>query len=238
MPGPRGIGLGSVAVTSARNAWAVGQDNLQKTAIVHWNGRAWKRVATASPPGALLTAVAATTSRNAWAVGSWQQPAGHRLLRTLILHWNGTAWKQVPSPNQPGNDDLAGVAALFAGNAWAVGNQGGNLENGMILHWNGGAWKKVPTPLGNNLLSVAATSAYNAWAVGTGILHWNGRAWKQQAPNKDFGVLADVAATSARNAWAVGHLCTGRCGSTSFIVIVHWNGTAWKAVTKLPSRLR
>ena len=40
---------------------------------------------------------------------------------TLIEHWNGTAWTQVPSPNPSGDNVLDGVAATSASNAWAVG---------------------------------------------------------------------------------------------------------------------
>jgi len=40
-----------------------------------------------------LNGVAATSARNAWAVGSTNT------LEPLILRWNGTAWKQVPSPS-------------------------------------------------------------------------------------------------------------------------------------------
>jgi hypothetical protein len=192
-------------------------------------GSSWP---SAPPPVyGVLHSVAATSAGNAWAVGHQYN------LNILTLHWNGTAWKPVPSPSLPGN--LLSVAATSARNAWAVGYTGGA---GLILHWNGTAWKRVPSPSppGNDSLSgVAATSARNAWAVGTEILHWNGTAWKQQARNQSFGLLTGVAATSARNAWAVGYFCTAKCGQhTSVIVIVHWNGTAWKAVTTLPARSR
>lgn len=39
----------------------------------------------------LLSAVAATSASNAWAVGN--TTAGAPGNKTLILHWNGTAWK-------------------------------------------------------------------------------------------------------------------------------------------------
>jgi len=45
----------------------------------------------------------------------------------LILHWNGKTWQKVPAANpSPGSDDLDGVAALSARDAWAVGARGGN----------------------------------------------------------------------------------------------------------------
>jgi len=126
--------LHGVAATSAGNAWAVGESNLHAL-ILHWNGTAWKRVPSPSPPGSLLS-VAATSARNAWAVG------------TGILHWNGTAWKQQARNESFGL--LTGVAAASARNAWAVGylctaRCGVHTSLIVIVHWNGTAWKAVTT---------------------------------------------------------------------------------------------
>src|SRR5690348_1956921 len=60
------------------------------------SGAAWVRVASPSPGDHdHLQAVAATSTTDAWAVGDYDngQTAG-----TLILHWDGAAWTQVPSP--------------------------------------------------------------------------------------------------------------------------------------------
>ena len=74
-----------------------------------------------------------------------------------------------------------------------------------------------PGPAGSltitgQLFGVAATSASNAWAVGTGsgktlIVRWNGASWTQVASPSpgSGGSFAGVAATSASNAWAVGY---------------------------------
>ncbi len=44
--------------------------------------------------------------------------------QSLILHWNGVTWLQVPSPS-PGNfTELTGVRAVSASDAWAVGFTG------------------------------------------------------------------------------------------------------------------
>src|SRR5215472_5605870 len=90
------------------------------------------------------------------------------------------------------HNQLNGVAATSASNAWAVGCTHCFTSNGraLIEHWNGTGWQQVPSPApaGGVLSGVAATSASNAWAVGenysstsskTLILHWNGTAWKQ-----------------------------------------------------------
>src|SRR5260370_1068964 len=116
-PGTANV-LKGVAVVSACDAWAVGNDvsaGASQTLILHWNGTSWKRVPSPSPPGASLGAVAATSAGNAWAVGYRQG------LRTLILHWNGTKWTQVSSPRPGLPGYLTGVSAKSTASAWAVG---------------------------------------------------------------------------------------------------------------------
>ena len=186
--------------------------------------------------------MAATSATNAWAVGYTGTSAG---TKTLILRWNGSAWKQVPSPG--GDAGLSGVAATSAGSAWAVGFNATSVGNKtLILRWNGTAWKRVPSPSpagnGAGLSGVAATSTRSAWATGCSgcalggfaqslILWWNGTAWKQvRSPSPaGGGVLSSVAALSASSARAVGGYYA--VSSSSFSVktlTVGWNGTAWK----------
>ena len=121
--------LDGVTATSAQNAWAVGKDcpaSGCRPLILRWDGTAWQRVPSPSPPGVFeLFGVAATSARNAWAVGG-----------TLIAHWNGTAWTRVRSP-VPAGGSLDGVAATSARNAWAVG---GTVSRALILRWNGTTW--------------------------------------------------------------------------------------------------
>jgi hypothetical protein len=81
----------------------------------------WTGVQPTAPgsPG-FLTAAAVVSSCNAWAVGEYNNGIDYQ---TLIEHWNGTAWAQVPSPD-PGaanGNNLFGVAGASARNIWAVG---------------------------------------------------------------------------------------------------------------------
>ena len=80
-----------MAAASARSAWAVGYTYPigagVKTLTEHWNGTTWKRVPSPSPPRSTLRGVAAISARSAWAVG--YTGSG----KTLILRWNGKAWK-------------------------------------------------------------------------------------------------------------------------------------------------
>jgi hypothetical protein len=247
--------LAGVAGTSATDVWAAGiycNGSVFKTLTEHWNGTAWKQV-TSPTPGSFpsVSGVAATSAANAWAVGNYYNPAKQETL-TLIEHWNGTAWKQVPSPSPDtspkGGPTLSGVAATSAANAWAVGNYYNPAKQEtltLIEHWNGTAWKQTASPnpgtVGlDNLYGVAATSASNAWAVGdyyngsayqTLVLHWNGTGWKQVASPNPAGSslgnsLSAVTLTSATNAWAAGSYINSAGGSLT--LILHWNGTAWK----------
>jgi hypothetical protein len=229
--------LSAVAAISARDAWAVGATSSGQSLILHWNGKAWNRVAGAAAAGS-LTGVAATSATNAWAVGS---DSG----KTLILHWNGTAWKRVPSPSPGRNAYLSAVSVTSGRNAWAVGEVVTSTSSmaSLILHWNGKTWKRVPSPsppdgkYGNALAGIAATAVGNAWAVGCTdgcpiggtpqIERWNGVSWKQvAAPTTPYALynLAAVAATSPTSAWAVGG---GGPVTSEGTATAHWNGRGW-----------
>ncbi len=156
---------------------------------------------------------------------------------SMAVHWNGTFWKQVATPS-PGRDtnELTGVRVLSANDAWAVGDTFGHgVQQTLILHWNGTRWTRVASPSPGccpGLAAVAATSASNAWAVGstgngTLILHWNGTKWTHVA-SPSLGGLRGVAATSGSNAWAVGFFYNGALVQQT--LILHWNGARWRRV--------
>src|SRR5262249_58077463 len=132
-------------------------------------------VTSASPGGThggFLEAVAAVSPSSAWAVGGYSNGSEQK---TLIEHFNGRSWKQVPSPSPGGTHDsyLFGVTALSSSNAWAVGGYVlGTTEQTLIEHWNGRAWKRVasPNPGGstqiNDLGSGTTISPSNAFTAG------------------------------------------------------------------------
>jgi hypothetical protein len=171
--------LYGVTATSATSAWAVGYNIIGPTArtlIEHWNGAAWKVVTSPNvgTVGSYLHGVAATSATNAWAVGWYLNGTGSR--RTLAEHWNGKAWKAVPSPSGGAGDNfLYSVDVTSAVNAWTVGNYqtATGAQRTLLERWNGTAWKGVASPspggsVGNiNILSgVAGTDCGDTWAVG------------------------------------------------------------------------
>lgn len=250
-------GLSDITAISAGDMWAVGSyfdGTLDRTLILHWNGRSWRRVPSPTPgciPGADLFSVAAVSRTNVWAVG--QATECFSLTGVpLIERWNGRSWKVARAAETNGflGGLLDGVAATSARNAWAVGlMSNGSSDRTLIQHWNGKSWKRVPSPnptaspLNDQLRDVTAVSARNAWAVGSAdvsspskgnvsvIEHWNGTSWKRvRSPNpgERSNVLIGVTAVSARLAWAVGVSVDSTRGRT---LIERWNGTSWRRVS-------
>jgi len=79
--------LSSVSTSSPANAWAVGFSGYGTWVVAwHWNGRTWKQVMTPKlgPVNSLNSVAVIPGSGRAWAVGNAE--------KTLMLHWNGTAW--------------------------------------------------------------------------------------------------------------------------------------------------
>jgi hypothetical protein len=189
----------------------------------------------------ILYSVSATSANDVWAVGSSQD--GKLPSRTLIQHWDGTAWSIVSSPNPDSQfNELRGVAAISANDAWAVGYRGGTKNETpietFILHWDGVTWSQVASPNvagANQLFGVTAISAGDVWAVGSVsgaplALHWNGTAWSVVSVGVGSGLSAEyfaaVTGSSANDVWAVGK-GQGIFTNQVFATIRHWDGSRW-----------
>jgi hypothetical protein len=239
--GDRNNQLLGVAAVSATDAWSVGYYQSafclcsQRTLSEHWTGTRWSIVSTPDPRTQsgdydVLTGVAAVASGDVWAVG-YAGNASSPNDRSLIEHWNGTAWRVIQSPNPNYSQDLYAAAAVSSGDAWAVGSSFNYSPYGygaLIEHWNGKAWSAVPNPATTALYGVTALASNDAWAVGVGqILHWNGAKWS--VFSKSPGYLESIAAVSSSNIWAVGYAYTAD-GYYYHPLIEHWNGASWSVI--------
>ena len=136
--------LNGVSALSASDAWAVGGTGAS-IIILRWNGVRWSSIpGPSASSGGELNAASALSPSDVWAVGCLLPPSNPSAPTPLVLHWNGTSWIQVASPNPGGSAGtcLTGVSALSASNAWAVGTTdpfGSNTKT-VILHWNGTSW--------------------------------------------------------------------------------------------------
>lgn len=66
--------------------------------------------------------------------------------KTLIEHWDGSAWGITTSPS-PGHDTLfTSVSPVASDDVWAAGQYqavNGSLQP-LYEHWDGDAWTQVP----------------------------------------------------------------------------------------------
>src|SRR5581483_3103344 len=183
-----------------------------------------------------------------WAVGEFNPgvPPTETGRRTLAEHWDGTAWRIVPTPNPSWTGlDLATLEAadkVATNDVWAVGfseDFGSLAIRTLTEHWDGTRWIIVPSPnpagpkLPNQLFDVAAVAANDAWSVGAVttdyrplILHWDGSIWRAVANNcgGKYNELHGITALSVADIWAVGEFTT-----------CHYDGKSWTAFAIPPS---
>ena len=203
----------------------------------------------AGPAGAResreLLGVSATAPGYVWAVGVARPPGGPA--RTLVERWQGRAWRTVPSPGRPSGDSfLNAVVALSASDAWAVGlsRSPGGPARTLVLHWDGRRWGITASPNAgpgdNFLVSVAAASARDVWAVGyhdargvyrSLVEHWDGARWTVVRLPRLGGPgngLNAVGAAPSGAVWAVGG--TARARGPTQPLVLRLDGRNWSAV--------
>jgi IPT/TIG domain len=200
-----GLGAGTnvfngVSALASNDAWAVGtqapagQGRLT-TLIEHWNGISWSVVASpnAGSGNNSLNDIVALAPNNIWAVGYYRPANGSGSYRdTLILHWNGSSWARIASPNKVSGLDntLYAVSGSSANDVWVVGayarppdndpSTADYVDQTLVLHWNGVSWAIIPSPnpgtppaaFGNpggnqDLFGVVSRASNDAWAVGS-----------------------------------------------------------------------
>ncbi len=207
--------LDAVRCPSPRDCWAIGTTGSQTASIflneaLHWNGQKWSDAAVPSQGPVLrgdyntLNGLSCTSAKDCWAVGAYGGLGVDGFQLNQALHWNGTSWKLVKTPNPDGTGTdavnfLTGVTCSSAANCWAVGYFGSAAQAkpvlGEALHWKGTKWVTVNTPAAGasssgdsvRLSSVRCVVAKDCWAVGTTrispgsdqnqILHWNSTKW-------------------------------------------------------------
>ena len=232
-PDPTLNRLDGVAAAGS-SIWAVGWAGSSGSLAIRRQGSAWQRAATTNEGTGenTLNGISARTQNDIWAVG-------HAQNQSLTLHYDGSAWSVVPSPNLEFGVRLEDVVALAANDAWAVGWSGssGSLDDvNVAMHWDGAHWTIVPTPQPggteiDRLLAVDARAPNDVWAVGlyspnpvaedhSLILHWDGGSWSVVQNDCDtYGGLTGVTLLSATDGWAVGDSET-----------CHYDGSSWAEV--------
>ena len=237
-PGPTsGFGiLRDVYAASPTNAWAVGSQSGGGTGrrnqlIEHWNGRAWQ-VATVPAVSQFTTelySVSGTSANDIWAGGDQETAASGAYIPevTLIMHWDGTSWTRVPSPNPTAFvNRLVMVKAFALNDVWASGfaeATDGQPFTNFTLHWNGTSWSQISTP-DPGMMVAGGSSGSDVWFMGATPWHWNGSSFTQ-VPGP---VSRTVAAISPTAAWGVSE-------TNGVATLNRWNGSTWSTFQTLPS---
>ncbi len=242
----------SVTALSTNNVWAVGyytnvSNGLRQNLTLHWDGQQWNTVTSPNALGYdLLFGVSAVSTNDVWAVGlaCTGDCFNGSQVHSLTMHWNGTQWSLVQSPDANWETYIWDVSAVSTNDVWAVGWSNGCpgcVGYTTTLHWNGTQWSIVPSPSPgastNSFYGVKAISSNNVWATGhyyTGSIwrtlteHWDGTQWSVvSSPNVagDNALVGKVSATSGSDVWTVGY-----AGNPQQTLVLHWNGSAWSIV--------
>jgi hypothetical protein len=245
--GAANVQLLAVTSASAKDVWTAGAwwDRTRVHPLIsHWDGAAWKNPELpALPQDTYLRGVDAVGAADVWAVGSTTADIAQGSPATpSVLHYDGSAWRTVPTPALPAGsaNDLDAVAMRTAGDGWAVGEAStGTRTQPLILRWQGGKWigSAAPKSVSGGLVAVAAVAAADVWAVGTQVdavgsssglvLHFDGTAWSPvPVPTPAGTTLEAVAVAGPGDVWAAGKTCGVACAAS----VWHLSAAGWQQV--------
>lgn len=234
LAGPTSV-LWDVATVDATHAWAVGSEayspdqpnDTGTPLILQWDGTRWARAALpAITWHGRFDLVAADSPSNVWVVGS-TAAAGPEAQVTHVLHYDGTAWREVPLPRRDSRSyALITGLTVAGGHTWVVGNQ---LSEVIIEEWDGRSWRSHRSPaecrtggasFGGmpNFCTFTAIKAFRSddvWAAGNGawkgfkgplLFHWNGSGWRTVpvGSTEQESSFKALAGRSSGELWAVG----------------------------------
>jgi len=236
-------GLRFVAASSARDAWALGQEpSGRREHLLHWNGSGWQNSPFPGTPGAFYgnLGLTAEPGGRAWLIATIDGASAQ------IFGRNGGSWRPQSYPCPVLRCNLDDISARAWNDAWAVGNyiQAGlaGLAGGpLALHWDGRNWQAIPVPYVQSgyLTGVFGASATNAWAVGAVfqagtmlLYHWDGTSWHQLAvpsglTRPALGEQTGITGDSAGHLWIYG-IGTQGADRASYL---RYDGRNWSTVS-------
>src|SRR6185503_297425 len=111
-----------------------------RTLIEHFNGGAWSIVPSPNVGAGnnVLTGIAAHAANDVWAVGYDDDHSGTIPVRkTVWMHWDGTRWSVVASPNTGNSDNtlLGVIAPAGTTDVWAWGS---SPDGALVQRWTRG----------------------------------------------------------------------------------------------------
>lgn len=229
--------LQAVSMLSPTEGWAVGVrtslDQSSTAALMHYANGKWTLVE--SGVHGILTSIAMLSSTDGWAVGNALGGGPHTSVG-ILLHYDGTTWKQFENPTPLG--DLDQLQMVSSTEGWAISN----LEQ--IVHYDGHSWTAQPLPasleIGTKnsvgIYGLSMGSATEGWAVGSLfagkdqpaprfglILHYTGGQWTKEQLIDNANLNA-VSMVSGSDGWALG---SRNNASIESDILLHYTGSEW-----------
>lgn len=236
---PSGVKLlESIWGSSASDIWAGGIFD-DKAGLLHFDGATWKFVKSLGSTYQISTKIYSikdiwgNSQKDVWAIANVDTT-----FEKVLIHFDGSAWKQVtgfPDPNIHAIAEIQAVWASSANNVWMVG--WGLLAadpslKAWLIHYDATQWKTLTAPKPAYFMNgIWGSAANNIWAVGSNvamsegiITHYDGNAWSLVTSPNTVSELNSVWGNTANDVWAVG-VDTNQHGA-----IVHFNGSSWTHV--------
>ena len=129
----------SIVAISPSDVWLFGVPGRGDSAgIWNYNGRTWT---TGAGPGQPILRASAASRRDIWAITA--APHGG-----LVEHWDGSAWKPVPTGSVLAGTQLDDVLAVSRHDVWIVANSPAATPAGQVVlaTWNGRKWRRIDAP--------------------------------------------------------------------------------------------
>ncbi|MFB0517202.1 MAG: hypothetical protein ACETWG_11450, partial [Candidatus Neomarinimicrobiota bacterium] len=130
--------------SSPTDVYAVGHNALYTGKMFHYNGEKWRNVDYTTFVGGVaddLRDVLGFAEDDVWAVGvhSYRNPdpPPNFIDSAMVLHYDGTGWREVKTPSVPG---LMAIGGSGPQDIWAGGLYG------TLLHYDGNAWTPDSIP--------------------------------------------------------------------------------------------
>ncbi len=266
-PGATEGTLTDIVEVAANDVWAVGwyrapfgSSQEQLTLTAHHDGTAWSVVPSPSPRRAAGTAafcaletVCALGSSDVYAAGTQDIATPYVGAQVLVLHWDGSAWQELPSPREPnasGGLVLDSLAEPDIGLVRFVGryprDPAGRRWPALSLVWDGSAFHQEALPYdpastsGHQLSAIDRAPDGTLWAcgidgrfgasLGSYVVRRDANGWQEVALPVLAGAryeLFDVdAARAPGQVWIVG---TERpVGGSTRSVQFHFDGTRFE----------
>ncbi|MDQ3706920.1 MAG: S-layer homology domain-containing protein [Chloroflexota bacterium] len=206
VPSPNVGTLFDVDDAAPDSIWALGERG-----ILRWDGTVWSEVPWPGSESVTLNAIEAISWNDVWVVGF------HKVDNTtLAIHWDGSQWSTVSTPNAAnGRGHLLDVTGSSSNDVWAAGwSAEDECGEELLLHWNGSQWQVAskPSPCEGTTIyhKALAPGPGHLWLAGIqgvpgGEPEWFVVNWPTTESSRGRARINGLGSSSPNDVWVVGY---------------------------------